>query len=445
MLNTIRGAKAALCLSVVTLLACVCVRAEDPNAGDGPARKPLELGPDGLPKFRHGYDDGLYSTITAMYYCGTPQEYMKANFREQKIGVPGFSKPVTVYEIKQSFPAPLVVVLMGGDGEVKGPFGELYPYWFGHAGFNVVTFDNAFTPRYPDVSGRGVVGNFEEDTNGAIAIVDAYMKQNGPQNYTRVGVIGLSFGGSQALIMAMKAKMGQVPFNLAGALAMSPPIRLLGTAQIVDGFYKNDRFKTTMIELGKKFGSHVPVAEGQNPPFSQTEMRGAIGFAFRDSLAKVTDRNDRVYGLNMLPKSGGGEDRGTYAEATSLQRYIELYAGKYWVGKGAVPSTRELWEMPNLARLLPMLPDYAEAVVAENDPLNYPDDVAAIKAQDGGQHVTVLPKGGHLGFITSEWALVKAHHLFDKSVGPNAPVRPAAMQTPAAVQAPAAVNVKKVE
>ena len=434
--NSIRSAKTALCIATLalTLVGSRACFAEAADAGDGAARKPIEMGTDGLPKFKHPYDDGLYSTITAMYYCGTPQEYMKANFRDEKISVPGFNKPVVVSVIKQSFPAPLVVVLMGGDGEVKGPFGELYPYWFGHAGFNVITFDNAFTPRYPDVCGRGVVGNFDADTDGAIAIVDAYIKQNDPKNFTRVGVIGLSFGGSQALIMAAKSKQGVLPFNLAGALAMSPPVRLLGTAQIVDGFYKNDRFQTTMIELGKKFGSHVPVQEGQAIPFSQTMMRGAIGFVFRDQLGKVVDRNDRVYNLNMLPKSGGADDRSTYCEATSLQRYIELFAGKYWVGKGAVANTREVWDMPNLDRLLPMLPDFAEIVLAENDPLSFPGEIAAIKARDGGQHITVLPKGGHLGFITSEWALVKAHHLFDKSVGPAA-VAPA----------PASVNVKKPE
>jgi pimeloyl-ACP methyl ester carboxylesterase len=421
-----RFAKVALVALAALLLALTlpCL-AEGGNEGDGAARKPLELGPDGLPKFRHDYDNGLYSTITAMYYCGTPQEYMKQNFHEGKIAVAGFNKPVPIFYIKQNFPAPLVVVLMGGDGEVKGPFGELYPYWFGHAGFNVLTFDNSFTPRFPDYSGRGVVGNFEADTDSAAAIVDAYIKQSDPKNYTRIGVVGLSFGGSQALIMAMKAKQGRLPFELAGCLAMSPPVRLLSTAQLVDGFYKFDRFKTTMVELGKKFGSHVPVPAGQAVPFSDTEMRGAIGFVFRDQLSKVVDRNDRVYRLGMLPSSGGGDDRGTYAEATSLQRYIELYAGKYWTSKGAVASAQEIWEMPNLDRLLPQLPDYAELVVAENDPLNYSSDLAAVKAADSGNHLTVLPRGGHLGFITSEWALVKAHHLFDRTTAPVESVKPA--------------------
>ncbi len=409
--------------------------AETGREGDGPARKPIELGADGLPKYHHMFDNGLYSTITAMYYCGAPPEYMKANVHQTALQVPSFSKPVTVTYVKQSFPAPLVVVLLGGDGEVKGPFGDLYPYWYGHAGFNVLTFDSPFTPRFPDVSGHGVVGNFDKDTEAAVAIIDAYMKQNDPKSFTRVGVVGLSFGGSQALIMGTMAKQGKLPFELTGCLAFSPPIKLLSTAKKVDDFYKNDRQNTTMVALGKKFGGHTPVNEGQPIPFQDAEMRGALGYAFRDQLKNVVDRNDRVYGLNMLPKAGGGEDRAQHMEATSLQRYIQLYAAKYWMQKGAVGSAEEIWAMPNLERLVPNLPDFAEAVIAENDPLNNSDDLASIKAIDGGKHVTVVPTGGHLGMITSEWALIKAHHFFDKAAGPDHPVVQPAVQ-PAAATTP---------
>lgn len=428
MYTTIRRAKIAYSLMAALLLTTVfpCF-AETGKEGDGPTRKPIELGADGLPKYHHSFDDGLYSTITAMYYCGTPPEYMKANFRQGMVQVPGFAKPMPVSYIKQNFPAPLVVVLLGGDGEVKGPFGELYPYWFGHAGFNVLTFDNAFTKAFPDISGTGVVGNFEKDTEAAAAIVDAYIKQNDPKSFTRVGVIGISFGGSQALIMATMAKQGKLPFELAGCLAFSPPVKLLSTAQIVDGFYKKDRQNTTMIDLGKKFGNHTPVAEGQPIPFSASDMRGALGYAFRDQLKQVVDRNDRVYGLKMLPGAGGGEDRNMHLEATSMQRYIELYTAKYWVQKGAVANSAQIWAMPNLDRLVPNLPDYADIVLAENDPFCFPSDLDAVKALDGGKHITVLPRGGHLGMITSEWALVKAHHLFDKTALPNEPVvQPAA-------------------
>jgi len=419
---------------LLALLLCAALPcfAEGGKEGDeAPVRKPIELGPDHLPKYHHGYESGLYSTITAMYYCGTPQEYMKTNFREGRIQVPGFAKPVPIHYIKQSFPAPLVVVMLGGDGEVQGPFGELYPYWYGHAGFNVLTFDNSFTPRYPDYCGRGAVGNFDQDTDAAVAIIDAYVKQSA-KDFTRIGVIGMSFGGSQALIMATKAQQGKLPFELAGCLAFSPPVKFLSTAKICDDFFKNYRWKQTMVQLGQEFGNHTPVAEGSPCPFTDDKMKAALGFAFRDQLKSVVDRNDRVYGLTelKLPRPGGGDDRNTYLEGTSLQRYIQLGAANYWMKKGAISDPYALWEIPNLERLVPMLPDYAEAVIAENDPFDYPADIQALKALDGGKHVIVLPNGGHLGMITSEWALVKAHHLFDKTNGPTEAIKQPAQAAP---------------
>src|SRR6185295_705164 len=185
--------------------------------------------------------------------------------------------------------------------------------------------DNSFTPRYPDYSGRGAVGNFEQDADAAVAIVDAYVKQS-PKDFTRVGVVGLSFGGSHALIMAAKAQQGKLPFELSGCLAFSPPVKLLSTAKIVDDFFKNYRYKQTMIELGQKFGNHTPVQEGSPTPFGDNEMKAALGFVFRDQLMKVVDRNDRIYGLPglKLPRGGGDQDRNLHLEGTSLQRYLEL-------------------------------------------------------------------------------------------------------------------------
>src|SRR5207247_1630244 len=119
-------------------------------------------------------------------------------------------------------------------------------------------------------------------------IVKAFLDSNEARGkVTSVGVLGLSFGGIQALVMAEKAREGKLPFELSGCLALSPPVKLLTSARVVDGFFANDRWQTTMIELAKRFGSHVPVADGVKVPFEAKDMRAAIGFVFRDGLSKV--------------------------------------------------------------------------------------------------------------------------------------------------------------
>ena len=299
---------------LIVLAATGLSAGEKGNEGD--ERRPVEKGPDGLPKFRHPYTDGLYSTVTAM---NTFPDLTVEKQKKVKLKVPGFRKEVIVYSTMQNHKAPLVVVLLGLDGKVDGPYGGLFPYWYNEYNYHVLTFDSSFTPAYPEVNGQGVVGNFDAEADQAAAIIDAFLKtDDAKRNVDGVGVIGMSFGASQAMLLAAKAKEGKLPFTLKGCLAISPPVKWHTSAQILDRFFAEDRWDTTMIDLAKKFAPHVPVAEGQKIPFSATEMRAAVGFVFRDGLAKVVERNDRYYKLKILPSEESGENRGSHAEVTGL-------------------------------------------------------------------------------------------------------------------------------
>jgi predicted alpha/beta-fold hydrolase len=402
-------------LASVALAACVfapACRAENANEGDE-RQKRMEWANNPPPKFYHPYTDGLYSTVVAMNMFGLPAEFVMP--KHVKLKVPNFKKEVPVCSIMKDYSTELVVVLMGVDGKVEGPFGELFPYWYSEAGFHVLTFDSSFSPTYPDISGLGVVGNFEAEADQIAAIIDAFLKSNQSKNITKIGVVGMSFGATQALLLAAKAKEGKLPFELSACLAISPPVKLRTAARVVDKFFVEDRWDTTMIELGKKFMSHAPVAEGQKIPFAPTELRAAIGYAFKDGLTKVIERNDRAYRLKLLPSAESGEHRSSYAEAVSFEQFIEKFTFPYWKEKGVVRTPDDLWAMGELAKILPRLPDYAEAIVAANDPFNDPEELAEAQAADKNKNLTVVPNGGHLGFLSNDWTLIKALRIFGKT------------------------------
>ncbi|HEY3324559.1 MAG TPA: alpha/beta hydrolase [Planctomycetota bacterium] len=410
-------------LKKVWVFAALMLLASGVSAGERGAESDdnantIERDAQGLPKYRHPYKDGLYSTVTAM---NTFPDLNVERQKKIKLKVPGFRKEMPVYSVLQSYRAPLVVVLMGVDGKVDGPWGCLFPYWYNQANYHVLTFDSSFTPQYAELCGQGVVGNFEAEADQIAAIVKAFLDTpDAKSKVTDVGVIGMSFGASQALVLAKKAKEGKLPFELSGCIALSPPVKLRSSARILDRFFAEDRWDTTMIELAKKFLPHVPVKEGQKIPFSATEMRAAVGFAFRDGLTSVVERNDRFYKLKVLPSEESGENRNMYAEATGFERFMELFVAPYWQKKGTIKSADDLWEMSQLAKILPKLPDYAEAIVAENDPFNAPEDLVEAKAADVNKRMTVLPVGGHLGYIASDWMLVKAARIFGKRMKQSA-------------------------
>jgi predicted alpha/beta-fold hydrolase len=419
------------------LMSALVAAGEKGNEGDDPPRQ-VERGTDGLPKYRHPYTDGLYSTVTAM---NTFPDLETKTQQKIKLKVPGFRKEVQVHAVLQNFKAPLVVVLLGVDGKVNGPWGSLFPYWYNEYAYHTLTFDSTFTPRYPEMCGQGVVGNFDAEADQVAAVIGAFLKTDAAKNVvTKVGVLGMSFGGSQALLLAAKHKEGKLPFDLSGCLALSPPVSLRTAAQAVDRFFDEDRWDTTMIELAKRFGPHVPVKEGEKVPFAATEMRAAIGFVFRDGLADVVERNDRFYKLGLLPSEESGDNRNTWAQATGFQRFMEKHTFPFWQKRGTLKTVEELWDMTALAKVLPRLPNYAEAIVAANDPFNKPEELEAAKAADANDRMIVLPAGGHLGYIASDWMLVKAVRIFQSGGraagqpaghGPDAaPVRGAAGGAP---------------
>ena len=376
----------------------------------------IPTGPDGLPPYKHIYSDGLYSTVTAMNTFYVPE---LKTIKKTKLKVPGFKKDVQVYSLMQPRPAPLVVILIGMDGKVDGPWGDLFPYWYSEAGFSVLTFDGPFAPDYPRISGKGVTGNFDAEAEQSAQIIDAFLKNSADrQNISHVGVVGISFGGNLALNMACMAKEGKLPFELSGCLALSPAIKLRTAARVVDKFFSEDRWTTTMVELAKKFGSHVPVTEGVPVPFTATDMRAAIGYVFRSGLKDLADFNDTTYRLNLLPDSNSVEEnRMMTAESYGLERFMNEFTFPYWQKKGAVASVDELWAKGELKNILPKLPDYAQAIIAENDPFVTMEELVEARVSDQeGKHLIVLPNGGHLGYIASEWALIKSLRIFGSKV-----------------------------
>jgi hypothetical protein len=67
-------------------------------------------------------------------------------------------------------------------------------------------------------------------------------------------------------------------------------------------------------------------------------------------------------------------------------------------------SQEELWQMGDLQVLLAGEPANVRVVLAADDPLNEPAELAALGKRFSAPLLTVLPRGGHLGYVGSQWA-----------------------------------------
>lgn len=406
----------ALCcgLAIASPKAAFGEGAKDPT--EQPATNPpAARGEKPMPPYKHPYKDGLYSTIVAMISVGAPEIEKQKSF---KLDVPGFKKDLKVKAILQDKPAPLVVVLVGVDGKEATPLGRLLPYWLNDSGVNVLSFDSTFRPAFMETARTGVSGNVADECQQIAKIIDTFLKlEEVKKKVTRIGVAGYSLGGTQALVLAKMAAEKKLPFELSGAVAFSPLIKLKSSAELLDDMYARDRNKYTMIDMGKTFMTHEPVPPGEKIPFEPEFMRAGIGFIVRQEFTDIVDRNDTAFRMKMLPeeeKLQPGENRRAYAEVDwGFTRFVEKMSFEHWKQKGAVKTVDELWAAGDLTEIMKTQPAFSRALICANDPFNKPEDLAELQKVANPKNLVVVDHGGHLGFIGTHWCYAHLIRMFN--------------------------------
>lgn len=385
-------------------------RAVEENGGESQAQDEWMAR---IPPYQDKYKDGLYSTIVTMLTVGAPEIKQQ---KKVKLEIDGWKKKFEARAIIQEQPSPLVVVLVGVDGKADTPMGRLLPYWLDHyLHYSVLSFDSTFRPNFEDCSRHGVSGCVPADCAAIAQVIDAFLKQKDMQGkFTKIGVVGYSLGGLQAVGLAQLAGQKKLPFELSGAVAISPPVNLKSTALILDGMYNQDRWKYKMVDMAKVFMTHEPVEPGEKIPFEPDFMRAGIGYIIREEFTEIVDKNDEIFRLNKLPdeQKDPTANRESEARAWGFQRFIEMMSYPYWQEKGGYKTADEFWQASDLLKLMEGAPPYVRAIVAEDDPFNAPEDMAVLKQKADPKLVEILPNGGHMGFMASAFTFGHLVHLF---------------------------------
>lgn len=381
------------------------------GTGEGPENvPPSPTGGDELPAYEYPYNNGLYATLAG--YLGVRDIELK-ELKTYKLKIESFRKKVPVRAIVQSGTAPLVVVLQGLDGRAESNFGKLWPSIFNKAGYHVLTFDSTFTPAFIEISGHGVTGYLPAEAERIAQIIQSFTQNELKGKVGKIGVVGMSYGGLQALLLGQMATEGKLPFELSAIQAYAPPLDLQYTGETIDKWFDEDRWNYTLAELAGKFSGHKP---GDDPTeFSDSMLRAGIAAAFRLGLTDIVVRNDAMYKMNVLPTSGNIYDeqyvRRNYAELWGYSKFMKDMVYPYWSKKLNIGSMNDLVKPLEVKSLLRRQPPYSEVILAADDPFDRPEDIADLKAQASAP-VTVLPHGGHLGFVSAPWTKAKLLTLF---------------------------------
>jgi len=360
------------------------------------------------PEFDFGYSDGLYATVTLAKRIQKPTIDSGESI---KLRVPGFQKEMEVRVHWQTegehriARAPLAIPLLGIAGRNKDDLARLWEALLLETGCHVMMADSAFSYDFNKVSGHGVAGSVAAESEAVVKVIEAFL--NTPEardKVTEVRLLGASYGGTVALYLAKMNAEGKLHFPLGVILALSPPVSLRATAQIVDGFYAQDfaSYNYNPAELVRLIDTPIVSPDGR-VPFQPRLMRAGIGYVFHSELKRMVKKNDRMYGLGLLHKYERIGDKRGEARGWSYTQFIEEMSYPYWRDRGAVQSIDAFWSMGALENLLTTAGDNVFVYVSRDDPFNNPADVAALQAHFNPPLFNVLPAGGHLGFAKSQW------------------------------------------
>ena len=377
------------------------------------SRDPLVVSaPETVPGYDFACRDPLYATVIGAL------QVKNINIEHEKsfdLKVPGFHDKFEVKAVLQKNVAPLVVVLLGISGQTDADYSRLWPSWFAQAGCHVLYFDSTFGPKYQRASQRGVSGNLWTETEGVRDIIATFLDHKDVRGKIgSIHIAGYSYGGSEALILGRMASEESLPFTISSIQAYSPPINFIESAKILDTWFTQDRWNYTAGELRNMF-LNPPSCEERDPAkIPDSACRGAISASFRLELAKTVLANDSVYELKVLPKEEDDYILEDFAAGYGYSNFAKDFMLPYWSSKIGADKVYQLVAKSNVCDLVRFQPAYSEIIIANDDPLNSPESMAALHACATGHHVTFLPRGGHMGFVADPWTKAKLLSILDK-------------------------------
>ena len=405
------------CISVLALCAYfVALHAEDQPTlqpalmtvtAPAPSVTPvLDLAIPTVP-FDYSCDNGLYATLTAMTSFKVPS--LKAE-QKLKVSVFGFKKDLEVRAMVQDGPAPLVVIFLGLASKSKDPLARLWEAQLYEAGYHVMTFDSIFRSSFNKISNHGVAGNLEMEAITAANVIAAFKQHPAIEGkITKLGLVGASYGGILALNFARLAKNKKITIVPDRVLTFSAPVSMHVASTMLDKFYDEDRAHFGILDLWKMKG-HEPVDASKPIPFSASLMRAGIGYVFHDDLIDAVNTSKDVYHFELpdMPKDGNGGDKHRFA----FTRFIEQVVFPYWQAQKRVGSLEDLWSFGDLGKLIAATDDNVHVVMTADDPLNDPVLLKYVQRDAPPGRLTVLPRGGHLGYLGTRWAHERLLALF---------------------------------
>jgi predicted alpha/beta-fold hydrolase len=364
---------------------------------------------------------GLWETIT-----GGLRKSDRSKVKELKLQLAGTKDGLTVTYYAQSKLRPLVVILNGTMSKAQNLYADELERIFIRAGYHVMTFDSFFSKRFLLQTQLAAPGNLKAEAELSGKIIAAFLKQSDlREKVTDIAVVGMSYGGGVALQMALLDKAHELPFTLARIQAYSVPTSFKTAMHLLDEYEAQPYSYDTILPIVMKaYHSNEALPDDTTPEM----LEKCIGRSFRLDLPETVEAVDRLY-INRIKKArtyvlntnylgdpnAENMDREAEAQSVSFKELFEYWLMPYWQATSSI-SGSDLMDFGELSKIVPQLDDKVQIIIARNDPLNAPGSVDALEKIQTRAKLTVLPSGGHLGFLYTDAASDIALRIFPNAL-----------------------------
>ena len=399
--------------------------------------------------------NGLVSTVNYEQYPGREVK----NERKLKVKPSGFKKEVEVRTFWQPGKAPLAVTILGFGQRADDKNARTWQADLFNAGNHVLSFDSIIRNNMNRASGHGVAGNIWIEGQLCTRIIQAVLKATDKDTgkpfsdrVSSIRIVGFSYGGNLALQALRDPRVRN--WTVDRVLLVSTPVDFRRTAQLFDLYNMVDASHFSTLSLAKMLSGYTP--KGNEPTEREKSlMRGGLGYVFHGDVALIFEDNAKRYTPELraelrafsssdaakahrkaelarqkarferardllesrkdtLAKEVYKESRRNLEEEDKARRLfasIRLDDYRNWTFKhGRVLLWRRYWDARNdysdLGRLKVLMkgaPNFVQVVIAEDDPLNQPEDLQVLKRELKAPQLLLIPHGGHLGMSGTKW------------------------------------------
>lgn len=370
----------------------------------------------------------------------------------------GFLKTIEVRLFLQNGKAPLAVTLLGFNEPANDKAARAWQSYLYDAGCHVLSFDSLIRNNMNEATGHGVAGNFIEESRLVAKIIEATLDKrirgDAPirPKVSSVRLLGTSYGGLLAAQCLREPEALLWPLDRV--LILSTPLNMQVAAKRLDTFAREDKPFFGVLALAKLLNGYTP-REAMPSAKEEALMRAGIGYVFHGDLQALAKSNISRYAPEIPEKLKALEEqpeqRELYEDVLAAQKtrhaeeQKELESRRDSMGKDEYEKAkRELhdthkvqqlvakrkasdvmewnfndyvflllkpyWKLKRgestavtLPDVIKGAPNFVQAFIAADDPLNEAPEVQKLQNELKGNQLTIIPHGGHLGFTGTKW------------------------------------------